>query len=286
MKQLIAFPHFEQFVAFVVERYRIWERRQAGHRGPWTSDPILAAYRFCNVYRELDRTTRWIAQHWREPHKDDPHLWFAMVVARLINNPETLAEFSLPGRWNKNQFLRVMHARRDAGLKTFSGAYMIHCGESRPKADYLADRVLDPLWARRVKIMPRHAETLRAFHNRLSDEQDMGSFMSAQVIADIKYVAPLDQAVDWWTFAASGSGSRRGMSYVMAMDPTTRWRESEWRRALTELRILMRPQIRHAGMPPMHAQDLQNCLCEFSKWKRTQLGTGRPKQRFVPREQD
>lgn len=32
------------FLAFVAERYRIWEQRQAGSPQPWTDDPILATY--------------------------------------------------------------------------------------------------------------------------------------------------------------------------------------------------------------------------------------------------
>lgn len=33
----------DDFLAFVVERHRIWEQRQAGLPQPWTSDPVLAS---------------------------------------------------------------------------------------------------------------------------------------------------------------------------------------------------------------------------------------------------
>ena len=82
----------DDLFAFVRERHQIYLRRKAGQTKPWTTDPILQQYRFCNVYRELDTVTKWIRDNWRRPHCDDPDLWFAMVVARLVNWPDTMAE--------------------------------------------------------------------------------------------------------------------------------------------------------------------------------------------------
>src|SRR5690606_30251911 len=39
------------------ERHRIWVRRNAGHKWPWTEDPILREYKFTNVFREYDAVT-------------------------------------------------------------------------------------------------------------------------------------------------------------------------------------------------------------------------------------
>ena len=43
-----------------------------------------------------------------------------------------------------------------------------------------------------------------------------GGFISGQIVADMKYVAPLRDAPDWWNFAVSGPGSRRGLNRVLA----------------------------------------------------------------------
>jgi hypothetical protein len=283
---IYAFPHFEKFIAFVIERQRIYVRRASGKSAPWTKDPILAKYRFCNVYREFDRVTLWIAKYWRDPHMDHPDLWFAMVIARLVNYPFTLAQMGFPQRWDRDKFLRTMHGRKKEGLKTFGSAYIVSTnGIAKDKAEYLADSVLDPMWERRKSLRPRTTDSLRSFIDRLLEQQGMGTFMAAQIVADLKYVEPLKSAKDWWTFASSGPGSRRGMSYVMGFSPKMRWKEHEWKEALGELAELVRPHLKEAGMPRMHAQDLQNCLCEFSKYRRTQLGTGKPKQRFVPHDE-
>lgn len=285
MNAIYGFKHLETFTYFVIERHNIWRRREAGNRAPWTNDEILKAYRFCNVYRELDRTTKWITDHWRTPNESNPHLWFAMVVSRLVNHPETLAQMGFPLPWNKKSFLRTMLGRKKEGAKVFGSAYIVSTnGVERDKANYLADDVLDPMWKDREKVKPIQGDRLQDFFARLMSFQGMGLFMSAQVVADIKYVSPLMGASDWWTFASSGPGSRRGMSYLLGYDPRTPWKEHEWKEALMELSVIVKPIFQEARLPRLHNQDLQNCLCEFSKYRRTQLGTGRPKQKFTPYE--
>src|ERR1700730_3740631 len=41
------------------ERHSVFEKRLAGQQFPWTDDPILTEYIFCNVFREQDKVTRW-----------------------------------------------------------------------------------------------------------------------------------------------------------------------------------------------------------------------------------
>lgn len=281
---IYAFPAFEKFLYFIKERHAIWNRRFIlNEERPWTKDKILQTYKFTNVYRELDRVTLWIAKHWRMPYKSQRDLWFAMVVARLVNHPDTLKEIQLPGVWNKAQFLKVMHRRKRDKDQCFSGAYIVSTGgKAMDKADYLAQYVLDPLWESRGLLRPKNDDTLSTYHLRLMQFDGMGSFMAAQIVADMKYVQPLRGASDFWSFASSGPGSRRGMSYVAGISPKTRWREHEWRDALSELRELVKPHVAEWKYPRIHAQDLQNCLCEFSKYSRTVAGTGRPKAKFKP----
>jgi len=46
-----------KFCAFIYERQEIWRQKNRGISAPWTTDSLLSAYAFCNVYRELDRGT-------------------------------------------------------------------------------------------------------------------------------------------------------------------------------------------------------------------------------------
>src|SRR5262245_5824366 len=105
----------EPLLYWIQEREAIRLRREAGQPAPWTNDPILAAWRFCNVRRECDRVTIWIRDNWREPHNDDLDLWFAMAVARLVNWPDSLAAIGYPVPWHRENFIAVLQARMAAG---------------------------------------------------------------------------------------------------------------------------------------------------------------------------
>jgi hypothetical protein len=274
---------FARLAAFAVERHRIYLRRAAGDPYPWTSDPILREWRFCNVYRELDAVTTWIRTEWRVPHGSDPDLWFAMCVARFVNWPPTLGQLGFPVPWSAQKFIRTMQARRAAGEQSYSGAYMIPALPGRPgmrKEEYLAEYVLNPLWARRAELRPVGIDTLERYHDLLSQEYSFGSFMAGQVVADIKYAPTLCAAKDWWTFAASGPGSRRGLNRVLGYPVNQPWKEAVWRLGNEVVREKINERFRREGFEPIHGQDAQNCLCEYDKMERVRLGEGQPKMRF------
>jgi hypothetical protein len=58
------------------------------------------------------------------------------------------------------------------------------------------------------------------------------------------------------------------------------WKGKEWGEALLILKEAVDPLAAKAGIPPIHAQDLQNCLCEFDKYERVRLGEGRPRSKY------
>lgn len=271
--------------SFVIERHAVYERRATGRPAPWTDDPILRQWSFCNVYRELDRVTRWVADNWRNTHADDPDLWFAMVVARkALNWPDSMAELGYPVPWDAGRFLRMVQRRRQAGLKVYGDAYLIGTdGQSMPKHEYLARRVLDPLWRDRAALHPRRGDTLAAFATRLLPYKGIDTFIAGQVAADLKYVEPLRSASDWHTWATPGKGSKRGLNRLLGRPVGANWQERDWTAQLRSLHQRIEPCIEMVDMPPLHAQDLQNCLCEFDKYERVRLREGKPKRRFVPR---
>ena len=280
----------KEFVSFIKERHAIYEKKKAGLPKPWTKDPILQQYRFCNVYRELDTVTVWIRENWRDPWKNDPNVWFAMVVARVVNWPDTLYELSSAIsngskiNWSPRNFKLEMDSRKSRGEKVWTGAYMIHA-DAKPgltKAWYYADDVLTPIWEKRKEgcTIISGESSLQHAHRWLTQFRDMGSFMAAQIIADVKYTPLLANARDWWTWAAPGPGSLRGMSRVEFGDLGTKYTDSEWFESLTELRDRTLPLFTKAGLAPLHAQDLQNCLCEFDKYERVRLGEGRPRSKY------
>lgn len=76
--------------AFIKERVHIWEKKERGMQPPYTTDPILQAYRFCNIFRELDRQT--IHFHTKLlPLHNNFALWLLnMFYFRLVANTDTI----------------------------------------------------------------------------------------------------------------------------------------------------------------------------------------------------
>lgn len=277
------------FVTFVRERENIRLKKEAAVPRPWTADEILRTFRFCNIRREDDRVTRWIAKNWRDPNASDPDVWFAMAVARHVNLPDTLDVLTYPVPWNPKRFVRAIRNRKTLKLTAYNAAYMIRASAGpdwEDKAEYLSKAVLSKLWKRREELRPVVGDTLEAFHGRLQNSFGLGSFMAAQIVADVKYVGvlsgPLGGASDWWEFAASGPGSRRGLNRLLGREPKSHWKEKDWREELAKLRSTLRPQFQELRLPWCHAQDTQNQLCEYSKYMKAYTGEGRPKQRYAP----
>lgn len=273
-----------ELFAFIRQRHWVYAQHLAGKPKPWTEDKILQRYRFCNVYREFDAVTKWIREYWRDPHAKNPDLWFAMVIARFLNLPASLGSlpFNIVVPFDKTKVKRILRRKKEEGFTVFNGAYMIHADaeEGWLKTDYLAERVWTPLWKDRAKIRPRKGELLETFYYRLMEYRDMGPFMCGQVIADTKFAGLLKEASDWWTWAAPGPGSTRGMNRLTNRDIKTKWEYDYWLSTLYQLSLKINEMAHTIGLPRISAQDLQNCLCEWDKYERVRLGEGRPKQLY------
>jgi 5-hmdU DNA kinase, helical domain len=276
----------ERFLAYVEEREAIRLRRADGRRWPYSSDWIFQQYVFDNVHREDDRTTREIVALWRTPHSTDPDLWFAMTEAVWVNHPPTLHELGYPDQFDPNRFVKIIKDRQRRGERVESSAYRIQSdprSPGRPKCDYIAFDILQPLWAACQRLRPRRGDRLEDFSGRLRQHKGFreGGFYAGQVVASIKYCEPLKNAEDWWTFALPGPGSEAGLNLVLGRSIDAKWSETEWRRELDALHRDIALDLKRIGIDRLHAQDLQNCLCEFRRYEciRLDLKSARRMQR-------
>lgn len=284
------FPRLDEFIKFVNERWSIHQKRLAGLPAPWTKDEILRTYRFTNVMRETDRVTQFIHKNWLEPHaKDYDTVVFAMALARLTNLPATLEALGYPARWDQKRFVRIMETRKEQGHTTFTAAYMINAAGSskgQSKAAYLAETVLNPLWKERKylgQLVALEGATLEKLQNELMKFHGFGGgFMSAQVVNDVKWLPVMRKVEDWWTFARSGPGSKRGLNWLCGNEPTARWKESEWYTTLMALMKVAQPRLK---TPILDASNFQNLNCEWSKYCKVKYLSGRAKQKFKPSEE-
>ena len=271
--------HLADLIYWVEEREAIRIRKEDGFAAPWTEDPILAAYRFCNVRREDDKVTRWIYHNWYRPMFGDDRLPFAVAVARMVNLPHSLARLGFPYGWNEQEFIRELAHQKSLGNKVWTSAYMITGGYSKggEAKEVIIGRVLNQLYKQLQKDPVTDKDTLEVASYKVATP-GIGSFLRGQIVADLKMVdMPLYRAPDWETWCAVGPGSTAGLNYLHGREHKYLG-EFQFREEVNRIRQIIDSET---GIT-LCAQNTQNCLCEFSKFVRTKYYGGRPKAKYYP----
>lgn len=292
----------DDLAAFMAKRHNIYvDRNRHKKPWPWTDDPILQQFRFCNIYRELDTVTVWIRQNIRERFADHPHLWFMLAMARRINLPATLEEIiaDKKGAWphgtkdsayNPQRLLELLDARTARGDPVYTGAYMItaetgpeHTGQTKSRTTAYSN--LAPLWAKKALIEPLLHDTLEsAFDAILGQGFAWGPFMTYEVVTDLRHTRYLRKAPDVNTWANAGPGAFRGLNRVFGRPLKQPQKPVE---ACLEMNTLLKlskgywpkPSV---WWPKLEMRDIEHSLCEFDKYERVRLGEGKPRSMYRP----
>jgi hypothetical protein len=95
------------FWDFVNARHSIYIKRQEGQPPPWTEHKILQENYFCNIFRELDTTTKWYAANIRKALGDRQEILMATVIFRWFNFIDTgriLLNAGLLVKWDSSHW--------------------------------------------------------------------------------------------------------------------------------------------------------------------------------------
>lgn len=277
-------PNYEPLWHWIKAREIVRTRKDFGQPQPWTDDPILATYRFCNVRREDDRGTIWIRKNIREPYAGHPYLWLMLCIARQINWPDTLGDLIFNGAWpdratfDPREMTIVLNRRKDRGDKVYTGAYMISAPATKgaDKQSYIAETVIGALWDRRESF--RFAgKSLQRTHDWISRSNGWGPFMAYQAVVDMRFTALLQDADDVQSWAAAGPGTIRGLNRLHGRAVTAALPQDQ---ALSEMRAIYNIVQAETGVP-MDFSDVPNILCETDKYLRVKLGEGKPRALYV-----
>lgn len=261
------------FLRFVEERDRIRQKKIKHEPRPWTKDPILQEGHFCNVRRADDRVTIWIGE-WAKRWTVQQNRWFAYAVARWFNEPKTLEQFPPLDRrgFRPAPFAEVCRKITAEGASVFRGSYIINGG--RPgvlKYESVLEETLLPLWKNPPLIV---RDSIHGSWLNLREYRGMGSFMSGQIVADWETFGII-KGKDRNTWAPLGPGSQRGLQWIYGLNKPIRQEDAV--RYMIQLRSLLTPLMADGRIPNLSLHDVQNCLCEMSKYVR-----GYAKIRYVP----
>jgi hypothetical protein len=295
-------PGLSGFFGYARERYLTKLSKDSGKPKPWTNDPILRQYRFCNVHREDDTVTQWVRQNITFENYGQS-LVGAMVIARWFNRVETLKQIKqsvefpdikldLFSSWAESfaellNWTPYMQSRLHGVKPLVTGAYMIKTPAGMNKLNGLVwsiSKVLDHAHELQDRFI--ESKSLQKSCAILQEYPYLGPFMAYEVITDLRHTPVLSGATDINTWANPGPGATRGICRVLGVELGTISRSS--RKDVEEMQYIMQEILAYSKedknwpqhWPGWEMREVEHTLCEYDKYERARLGQGTPKQKY------
>jgi hypothetical protein len=284
-----------EFFSFINKRESIRVRRAQGEPFPWTQDPILQQYKFTNVFRTDDKTTRVLNSTFYQNQgriASDRDCLMNCATFRYFGLAETALEIGWTDGWFATSVWARAHARARRGEKVFTGAYVVTNGGIKgPKIDVVCD-YLSALAENSANIIDAIRtdyswEGVSALMAKLPGFGGTG-FMAKEVLLDTFFTRLWEHEGrsgpdDYGTWTPVGPGGRRGAARILQMDGG---QSISLQKAQTIIKYLTDYQ-RYSWEYPQRKlvpHDIQFQLCEFDKYLRVALGEGRPRALYRPSE--
>ena len=82
---------YDLYWYFAYERQNIFIKKLNGESAPWTTDPILQEYKFCNSYRVNDRVSQYLLKNviYNGKSYSDEDMLFRIFLFKLFNKEST-----------------------------------------------------------------------------------------------------------------------------------------------------------------------------------------------------
>jgi hypothetical protein len=271
---------YDLYWYFASERQRVFERRVAGEPGPWTDDPILQEFKFCNVFRAADRVSQYMIRdvcYHGEPCTPEDRL-VQIVAFRTFSKTATwravrdvLGRYPILDDLADNSFTRALDHARSLNGGLYTGAFILcatdaygQSAKHRNHVELFRHMFLhDQLGGKLLE-----AKSLREVYGLLHGFPLMGDFMSYQTTIDLNYSGLVGYSEN--EFTQAGPGALRGIRKVF--DSPGDYSPAEivlWMAERQE------DEFARLGLPfdglwgrPLHAIDCQGLFCETDKYCR------------------
>tara|TARA_Y100001973_G_C5201154_1_gene337811 strand:+ start:2576 stop:3445 length:870 start_codon:yes stop_codon:yes gene_type:complete len=267
------------------ENIRI-QKEELNQTPPWTEDPILKEYKFCQVFRNDDRTSRWYIDNIRNPLENSEEVFMATVIFRwfnLIQTGETLLKHNLHINWD-SELANEKIREQDQWI---TGAYVIKSPDGYDKLKGIS-LCIDYMWEQRKEILAKA-------NARQNSMQDMwlyiksfpfqGPFMAYEIVTDLSFTKFGRNAKDRLTWANAGPGAMRGLNRLTGRDLDFKKKSHDWVGEMNELykicRYLLPKSIFNSNRHPFELREVEGGLCEFDKYSRILKGQGRTRSKYA-----
>lgn len=284
--------NFRLAVHYLNERERIRQRKEQGLSPPYTDDPILQRYKFTNVLRIHDRTTRGLLRNLYLPNRDAPdeQQLLNCGIARYFGTADFMEDLGWQTSLSPKHILDVVRRRKAVGQRVFTGAYVITNGGIKgPKEEVVLHHYLQP-FAEAVPELVEVAHQTKKWQvvaERMYRLKGFGGtgFMTKEVLQDAILTPLLEDCADRFTWTPCGPGTLRGLNRLFGRPPTTKVKKQAALHALRFLRSEMMDRFEpHMDEIKSHF-DLHTMAfgcCEIDKYLRVHHGEGKPRSGYRP----
>jgi hypothetical protein len=280
------------FFEYARKRYQLMLDKESGFPQPWTDDEILQKYRFCNVFREDDRTTKFFAQNIRNELFYDPMVVYATLMFRWFNKIETAQLLLDKGGLQLFTELRTDEIRKI--LKDVrpivAAAYIIKTPNGYNKLDGI-------LWClencfEKTKAMGEYflentgKISLQQAHSLICKIPFQGGFTAYEAVTDLRHTALLQDAPDILTWANPGPGAARGLDRLLEQElGSFNYSSTKQIPVMIELmqellKLSQKEENWPRRWPKWEMREVEHTLCEVDKYQRALSGEGSPKQLY------
>lgn len=291
---------YDLYWYFACERQNIWIKKEKGMPSPWTEDPILQKYKFCNTYRVNDRVSQYLLKNviYNGKEYSSEDMIFRILFFKLFNKESTwellmsyVDDITL-NHFDKELYSRILEEAISHQVKIYNDAY-ISCankafGYARKHDNHLA--LLEKMFCMdKVSIQILHAKNMEEAFYMIKEYPLIGNFMAYQLVTDINY----SDVVDWREdeFTVVGPGSLRGINKCfidrgnMSNEDIIKYMYEHQEEEFKRLNL----EFKRIGNRPLQLIDCQGLFCELDKYCR-QAAPGlksnrvRIKKKYVSKE--
>lgn len=277
----------DRYIYWIEERERIrTKKEEEGLDPPWTDDKILQEYKFCQVFRDDDRTSRWFIEHMRDPLRMSPEVFMATVIFRwfnLIQTGETILKYDLHTDWDPT--IADVQIRKQN--QWITGAYVIKSPDGLDKLQGVI-RCINYMWYRKEEILEKaynYMDSMEKMWEYLRGFPFQGPFMAYEIVTDLSFTMFLKDATDRLTWANAGPGAMRGLNRLTGRPLDFKRKSNDWVGEMNELyeicKLRLSPSILKSNRHAFELREIEGGLCEFDKYSRILKGEGRTRSKYV-----
>lgn len=269
---------FNSYWRLAAERQAIFFRRIANEPLPWTNDPILKSYKFCNTYRASDRVSQYLIRNViYKGSQNEEEVVFRALLFRMFNKIETWQHLETVfgsvdlSRFTFKDYARALENRLNSGEAIFGNAFILCAtkafGFDKKHLNYLA---LIRQMVQKDNIVRQivDAKSFKEVFSIFRSYPLLGNFMAYQIAIDMNYSNIIDFSENDFTIA--GPGAERGIRkcFIDTADKSNeyiiRWMTENQEIQFDRLGIKFQSLWGH----PLHYIDCQGLFCETDKYCR------------------